>query len=258
MKKPSWMVIVAVLITLLSSAANPAHADGIKTLKYEETISGEITANVFEESYTFTGKKDDLVGIEMTYAHNGPLANAASFTVAAPDTNIMGKANWQTSGGKLRFLFLKLPVDGEYVIKAGREKPENAEQIGKFNLRLFQIRPLEFGDSIAGELTIDADGYVHEGYAVVMSVEAFRLEVTLGEVISSGGIDTELEVRSHSPADNATILKYSARGDYLSQSIVLRGSQNLFLVRLRIGNYVSMKDQPLPSRPFTITVSSVS
>ena len=178
MRTLSYLVCLAVLLL-----AMPVFAQEGNAITYDEVVTGEITNDIPEISYTFEGNAGNTITISMT-------ASGAQFDtylrLLGPDGDEVTFND--DSGGMLNSLIgpLSLPEAGTYTIVATRCCPPNnldSGSSGVFELviREAELTPLSLGESVTVELDDENpnafftfDGSVAEPhiYSLVAETEA--------------------------------------------------------------------------------------
>ncbi|MBN1964203.1 MAG: PPC domain-containing protein, partial [Anaerolineae bacterium] len=144
---------ILLVMSLLVVGVIPALAQGDgTTLNYGDSVLGEITADVYEVFYTFTGSAGDQVVISLNKLQDGldPYLD-----LLGPDGSSLYVDD--DGGGNLNSLLgpFALPADGTYTIVATRFMRETGGSVGAFRLtlQLAQPTPLTLNEAVTVELS---------------------------------------------------------------------------------------------------------
>jgi hypothetical protein len=181
MRTLSYLVCLAVLLL-----AMPVFAQEGNAITYDEVVTGEITNDIPEISYTFEGNAGDTITIGMTAA-------GAQFDtylrLLGPDGEQV-TAN-DDSGGMLNSLIgpLSLPEAGTYTIVATRCCPPNNLESGSSGtyelvIREAELRPLSLGESVTVELDDETPNafFTFEGSVAEPHIYSLVAETVAGDV----------------------------------------------------------------------------
>jgi hypothetical protein len=146
MRKPIGLILIAAFCCGLMSIGTVIAQDTDKNaLKLGEFVKGEITEKIHEVSYPFTGKKGDIVTLEMMPNILQPdldpaveLRNKDGLTLAINDD----------FGYPLSLAVAELPYDGDYFAVAGRAGGDGGDSIGTYSLRVSVVNLVGSGSVI--------------------------------------------------------------------------------------------------------------
>lgn len=148
------MLIIGLLLMI---ATTPLHAQN--SLKYGEPVTGEITDDVPEQTYTFFGKTDEVVVISMSPVNPSGDLDRTMMILRDPDGGTVAEYD----GFGASALFALLPANGDYTIHATR--PVEDDSIGEYTLAVTLIPELALGES-ASNTASTQDGahfYLYRG-----------------------------------------------------------------------------------------------
>lgn len=119
-----------------------------------ELIKGEITDKVYEVMYSFSGKKGQIITLEIMPDPEQPdldptieLRNSDGETIAKNDD----------FSYPLALVVAELPADGDYIAVAGRPDGESGTSTGAYQIRLNEAKMVKSGDSINDTVNSDID-----------------------------------------------------------------------------------------------------
>lgn len=143
-------VLVGVVVVLVAALmVLPALAQDGGSLEYGQTVSGEITEDTLEQTYTFTGSAGDLIMVEMSSNDDNFLD--PMLTLSGPDSAVIAEND--DFVGLDALIVAILPADGSYSIGAMRS--DFGDSVGGYDLSLKQADLLQPGDS--AEATVFSD-----------------------------------------------------------------------------------------------------
>lgn len=177
------------------------------TIAYGDTVVGEITNREFEIEYTFTGKADDVVVIEMHQVD--VLGDLDHPVIMVLDTEY--NPLWDTGSYGSAVLAAMLPYDGEYVILATRSDGRAGDSVGEYTLTISNLPLLEAGVPVEGD--VSSEGVVY--YAV----DATKGPFTINYAKTSGDFFPEIVVNDISEAELDDIA--SMTGTFVSGSMTI-------------------------------------
>jgi hypothetical protein len=147
-----WVLISAVWLGVMSIGAVVAQDKVV--LKLGEFVKGEITEKIHEVGYSFSGKKGDIVTLEIMPDLAQPdldptveLRNSDGQTLAINDD-----FNYP-----LALAIAELPYDGDYIAVAGRSGGDNGDSIGVYNMRVSVAQLVGPGSTIDAKVSSDFD-----------------------------------------------------------------------------------------------------
>lgn len=141
---------------VLALSALTIHAQD--TITSDKPIEGEITNDDYAIFYSYEGKKDDVIVIEMKPEDSLGDLSTPAIIIRDPKGRDLVRTD---SFGDVTLVTL-LPVTGEYTIIATRTDDASGTSVGKFTLSVEEARNLAVGDSISAEIASDgADYYVY-------------------------------------------------------------------------------------------------
>lgn len=151
MLKRLSIALIALMLTVgaVLVPTQPTYAQ--EKLKYGDSVDSEISADVKEVTFTFTGKKDDTVIVQVV-----PLENADGSTLdvgailSDPSGTQLIDANEDYAkifvGAYAKAFVEFLPADGDYTITVSSTDPD---RVGKFTLQVFQPETIDFGQPVS-------------------------------------------------------------------------------------------------------------
>lgn len=153
MRKSLVFIFVMVLgLSLMSSGVVAAQKK--VALVPGELIKGEISNKVYEVMYSFSGKKGQIITLEIMpdpeKADLDPtieLRNSDGETIAKNDD----------FSYPLALVVAELPYDGDYIAVAGRPDGESGTSTGAYLIRLNDAQMVKSGDTISDTVNSDMD-----------------------------------------------------------------------------------------------------
>jgi hypothetical protein len=153
-KQIGLILIATVCLSLMSISSAVAQDTDKDALTLGEFIKGTITDKVHEVSYSFSGKKGDIVTLEMlpdpVQEYLDPqveLRNSDGLTLAIND-----EFNYP-----LALAIAELPYDGDYFAIAGRSGGDSGDSGGDYSLRVSVVNLVGPGSVINTQVNSDAD-----------------------------------------------------------------------------------------------------
>jgi hypothetical protein len=153
MRKSLVLIFVMVLgLSVMSSGVVAAQKK--VALVPGELIKGEITDKVYEVMYSFSGKKGQIITLEILPDPEQPdldptieLRNSDGETIAKNDD----------FSYPLALVIAELPYDGDYIAVAGRPDGESGTSTGAYQIRLNEAQLVKSGDTISDTVNSDID-----------------------------------------------------------------------------------------------------
>jgi len=139
---------VGLFVLLLS--VHPLLAQSELDIAYGETVTGEITNQVYDVVYTFTGESGDLVVINLIGNESADYDPYLYLTT--PENNIIAQ-NDDYYNLNSRIIAL-LPEDGDYFIVATRRGERSGSGAGGYQLSLENGRLTNLSTTIEGQATM--------------------------------------------------------------------------------------------------------
>jgi hypothetical protein len=189
--------MLALLLGVLLIPAPTLAQDGGQ-LEYGQTVQGELTAAVFEVSYTFNGTAGDVVVVEMSRFDFDSNIDEPALRLTDANGTILGT---DEGFGSTRVAAV-LPVDGAYTVVATRTDGAAGESLGLYALTLHRAIVLQPGELLvdtvtseeidyfaiqtAGQVTLN---YRRTGGEFNPAVTAYRLDQ--GELLDVVSLDGE-------------------------------------------------------------------
>ncbi len=153
MRKQYWFTLGAAALMSVMSLGAVAAQDKV-ALKIGEFVNGEITEDVGEVLYSFSGTAGTIVTLEALPDTEAPdldptveLRNADGETIALNDD----------FSYPIALVIAELPADGEYVAVVGRAGGDEGTSNGAFSLRVNEIELVGPGSTINAEVASDFD-----------------------------------------------------------------------------------------------------
>jgi len=153
MRKQAGLILIAALWLGVMSIGAVGAQDKV-ILKLGEFVKGEITAKVHEVGYSFSGKKGDIVTLEIM---PDPAQPDLDPTVELHDSDGNTIAANDDFNYPLALAIAKLPNDGDYVAVAGRSGGDTGDSIGAYMLRVSVAKLVASGDTIDAKVNSSSD-----------------------------------------------------------------------------------------------------
>jgi len=172
MRKHLWLIPILAVGLSVMSMGTAAAQDKVK-LKLGEYLKGTITAKVYEVGYSFSGKKGDVVTLEIVPdQQTGDLDP----TVELRDSNGQSLAINDGFSFPLTLAIAELPADGDYIAVAGRSGGEAGDTTGDYMLRVSIAKLVAAGSTIDTKVSSSASAppqiYVmHPDKATTLTVD---------------------------------------------------------------------------------------
>ncbi len=140
------MLLMAILI--FSSAILVSAQDERIPITFGERLTGEITDDVFETKYTFSGTAGQLVVAAMS-REIGDYSLDSFLVLRDSDGDILAQNDDVLNG--ISLVVATLPADDDYTLLATRVDGRNGETTGPFWITLNEVQPLSSGtkDSVS-------------------------------------------------------------------------------------------------------------
>lgn len=152
MRKQIWLAVIAVVCLGIMSVGVAGAQDKKVALKLGEYTKGSITAKVYEVAYSFSGKKGDIITLEIMPDPEQPDLDP---TVELRDSDGQVIATNDDFNYPLALAIGELPADGDYIAVAGRSGGESGESTGDYNLRVSVATLVEAGATIDAKVSSD-------------------------------------------------------------------------------------------------------
>ena len=153
MRKPIGVLLMAVIWLGVVSFGVTAAQD--KTaLKLGEFTTGTITDLVYEVSYSFSGKKGDIITLEIL---RDPQERTLDPTIELRDSQGQTLAHNDDFAYPLALAVAELPADGDYVAVAGRADGQYGKTVGNYMLRVSVATLIDRGTNIDAKVSSDVD-----------------------------------------------------------------------------------------------------
>ncbi len=176
--------IFAILGLMLLMLAPVAAQDDVRTLPFNEPISGEMTATDYEFTYTFSGKDGDVILIETNAEILNDLDSSRLILQSAN-----GRPLAENDGYNQNRVFAELESDGDYTVIFTRPDGAEGTDVGEFTIMLQLVPEVEIGATVNDTVTSkDSDRfYVYRGtnsfYVAYNRDEGeYRPEVTVNTI----------------------------------------------------------------------------
>lgn len=164
MRKHVWLALIMVVWSGVMSIGLVAAQEKI-TLKLGEYVKGSITEKVYEVSYSFSGKKGDVVTLEIVSDPEKPDLDP---NIELRDSDGKRLAFNDDFTYPLALAIAELPADGDYIAVAGRANGKDGDSVGDFLIRVTIVELVGPGSTI--EAIIDS------GYSVPPQIYVMRPE----------------------------------------------------------------------------------
>jgi hypothetical protein len=169
-------------------------------LKLGEFVRGAITEDVLEQSYSFSGKKGEIITLEVLPDPEQPDLNA---TVELRNSDGKVFATNDEFSYPLALAIAELPADGDYIAVVGRSGGrDNGDSLGNYTLRVSVAELVGPGSKI--EAKISSDYYAPPQIYVMRPEKSGSLEVSFSQAI--GENYAALDVIQWVPNDYPDIL----------------------------------------------------
>jgi hypothetical protein len=145
----SWVLIALALMIAVGVAA----AQDTK-LEPGQLVEGKITSAASEVAYKFTGKKDDIVLVEM-YNKPGTFELRPAVILRDSSNNLVAQNEGFVYSSAV--IVAKLAADGDYSVVATREGGAGGTSEGEYVLRAQTVTPLKAGDKAEASVLGDTD-----------------------------------------------------------------------------------------------------
>jgi hypothetical protein len=142
------LLVVALSLFSLSVVS----AQDATPIAYGEAVAGEISNEIFEVSYTFTGSEGDIIIAEMLPVD--VLGDLTSPQVLILDAGgaVIGDSSETISFGQAT-LVLQLPSSSDYTVIATRRDGRSGDSVGEYTLTVLLPEVLAEGDEITGSVS---------------------------------------------------------------------------------------------------------
>lgn len=185
---------LALIAAVLVVPGGTTHAQGGE-LEYGVTVQGELTAEAFEVTYTFSGTAGDIVVAEMGRLDFDSDIDEPAVQILDANGALLGLSE---GFGTTRTVVI-LPADGVYTVVATRTDGIGGESVGPYLLTLYRAPVLQPGESFSDTTTsaevdfyaINTAGLVNLNFNITGG--DFRPAVTVS-AIDSGEITDVFEV----------------------------------------------------------------
>ncbi|MBI5930585.1 MAG: hypothetical protein HY862_14855 [Chloroflexi bacterium] len=155
MRKLCITIILFMLLFMALPSIAFAQDDGLKTIAYGETVTGEVTSREFEIDYVFGGKAKDVIAVFLVRDTSiGDLSSPAIILLDA-DYNVLSS----NDGYGSVTLIYELPSDGEYHLLATRNGGRAGSSIGGFEMTLLNPAELLPGEPFEASIGRDEKEY---------------------------------------------------------------------------------------------------
>jgi hypothetical protein len=272
-----WLMVVVAACGVSNSIG---YAQTIRTLVYEQSVSGAITRTTFREVYTFPGKSGDIIEATLTVTE-GNLDPILILTDS--QNNLLSRDDDGLPPFNAVIRTFQLKTSGDHFLLVARFGQERGLTTGRYTLSLKRIGLvggaagviLRYGDSVVGEIG-EASEQVY-GFTArrgeYLSATLQRISGDLDPALiladSNGGILVVNDEDSRAPGTlDAALRDYLIRrtDNYLlvatrfgRQAGTTRGGYTLTLDRLGEAGISASVDRPLlldPNAPVTGTIDA--
>ena len=153
MQKQIRLIFIGAVCLGLMSMSTAAAQDKVE-LKLGEFIKGEITEKVHEVSYSFSGKKGDIVTLEIM---PDPVQPDLDPTVELRNSDGQTLAINDDFNYPLALAIAELPSDGDYIAVAGRTGGDSGDTAGRYALRVSVVNLVGPGSVIDAKVNSDSE-----------------------------------------------------------------------------------------------------
>lgn len=177
---------LVVIFMLVSMMAMVVSAQDSESIEYDETVTGELDSQTYEQSYSFEGEEGDTIIIRMTATSEEPRLDSYLFLEDAQGNEL---AFDDDSAGNLNSLLgpFTLPEDGTYTVIASRFQQENGTSEGTYDLRVSMADTLEIELNESLEIELNADDMV--GIYTFVAEESAIYQLNYRLLDGDGGAD---------------------------------------------------------------------
>ncbi len=147
------LLITVVWLGVMSIGAAAAQTN--TTLQPGEFTKGSITDQAYEVSYSFSGKKGDVVTLEMM--RDPQQDSSLDPIIELRDSSGQTLAHNRGFSWPLVLAIAELPADGDYMAVAGREDGVMGKSIGDFILRVSVAKLVDRGTNISARVSSDVE-----------------------------------------------------------------------------------------------------
>lgn len=190
------VVIVSLSILFLLLFNNNAQAQ-TRSIEYGQVVTGEITDRQFEVPFEFSGKRGDIVIIEMKAVDSlGDLDNPMLILMDAQGRIIADTGDDFSIISAL--IAVQLTSNGRYTVIATRSDGRAGDSVGEFTLNLLKPSILEVDIPIADQISsddrpayyvIDSSIGVDRMLLVYQRQGDLKTEVTINVLSDTNGLD---------------------------------------------------------------------
>jgi hypothetical protein len=225
-RRSALLLAIFLLASLAAMAVPTARAQQPQSLKYGDSVDGEITNDAFEVPYRLSGKRGDVLIAQIIPVKDDKGEYMTSFILRLLDRRDKKVADTSDvlSFNYTRVLGVELPEDGDYTLIATRRDGKDGKEVGKYALTLTNAPKLVAGQAVKGTATQFDAGRYHAFYALES-----RDEFTLKYKRNGAGF-TALIAVSHLEAGylfpDAVLTGQKVAG----ATITLAGSRDIFVV----------------------------
>lgn len=179
----NWRVFIVIMFLLVTI---PAQAQD--TISYGEPVTGEISDEVTAQVYTFFGKRDEVVAINIAAVERFADLDRPMLVLQDPE----GQTLAEHDSFAVPRIFALLPFDGSYTVIATR--PENDDSVGEYTLSVDLIPEIKLNAPVTDTVTTEGGDhlYVYRGdtdFFVAYSKSAgdFGPEISVNVIDDSRG-----------------------------------------------------------------------
>lgn len=146
-----WIVVSALMLAVLGAGV-VAQEDRAApdALAYGDVVLGEITNTRFEVFYDLEGTAGDIVMVQVVSLADGNAFQWPEVVVFSNENEVLADSTQFVSINQST-VALQLPYTGNYEVMVTREDGRTGTGEGPFELRVFQPRPFNLGDTIQDE-----------------------------------------------------------------------------------------------------------
>ncbi len=149
-KQFGLILVVAVCLGMMSGGAVAAQDKVV--LKLGEFVKGSITQKVLEQSYSFSGKKGEVITLEVL---PDPEKADLNPTVELRDSDGQVLATNDDFSYPLALAIAELPADGDYIAVVGRSGGKDGDSLGDYSLRVSVAELVSSGSKIDAKVSSD-------------------------------------------------------------------------------------------------------
>lgn len=226
----SFAALVLIASALLVGTPSRAQVNST-AIKYGDTVTGEITNQTTQVSYTFTASKSDIVLVQLLTIPDKdgkylsiPILTIGSGSSSKPIAD-SSKGTIIFFGGSGKFVAAQIDAKGDYTITVSKESDNDST--GQFTLNVTKAELLKTGNSVQGTISSKAKGVRYPAVYAVSSADDFGVQFTRS---AKSKFYPSLTVHALDRAGVPVPVAYAAGNRFISTTLGVEGSKELNLV----------------------------